>query len=79
MTMTTNYVPKNGEDVFVITVDGQDHEVAILETFGNGYVVIEALTGEPFVRGSIWGAFMSCQTMVPRTLLKYAYTQRLDQ
>lgn len=73
--VTLNYSPKNGEDVFVITVDGKDHEVVIMQSFENGYVVIESLVGEPFMRGSIWGAFPCCQTVVPRTLLSYSYTQ----
>ena len=42
-----NYTPQNGSEIFTITVDGQDHEVVILESFANGHVVIEALTGEP--------------------------------
>ena len=79
MNSKINLTPKNGEDVFTITIDNDDVEVVILDSFRNGYVAIEALTGEPFMRGSIWGAYPSIQTVVPRTLLKYAYTQRLDQ
>ncbi len=71
-----NYTPQNGSEIFTITtVDGQDHEVVILESFANGHVVIEALTGEPFMRGSIWGAYPCAQTVVPRTLLTYTRTQ----
>lgn len=70
-----NYEPKNGEDVFTITIDAQDYEVVIMDTFSNGHVLIEALVGEPFMRGSVWGAYPSCQTVVPRTLLSYSYTQ----
>jgi hypothetical protein len=74
--MTTwNYIPRNGADIFTITVDNNDVEVVILESFANGYVVIEALTGEPFMRGSIWGAYPCSQTVVPRTLLTYTRTQ----
>lgn len=76
MTQKVNFTPKDGEDVFTIAVDDQDVEVIILKSFSNGYAVIEAIVGEPFMRGSIWGAFPSLQTVVPRTLLKYAYTQR---
>jgi len=74
--MTTwNYIPRNGADIFTITVDNNDVEVVILESFANGHVVIEALTGEPFMRGSIWGAYPCAQTVVPRTLLTYTRTQ----
>jgi len=74
MTVMTNYVPKNGELVFTISIDGRDVEVVILDSFSNGYVCIEALVGKPFMRGSIWGSYPDIQAVVPRTLLKYAYT-----
>lgn len=70
-----NYTPKNGEDVFTISIDGQDHEVVIMNSYRNWYVLVESLVGEPFMRGSIWGAFPCCQTMVPRTMLTYVRTQ----
>lgn len=70
-----NYEPKNGEHVFTVNVDGQDHEVVILESFSNGHVVIESLVGEPFMRGSIWGAYPSCQAVVSRSVLLYSYTK----
>ena len=75
MTQKVNFTPKDGEDVFSIAVDGQDVEVVILKSFANGYVVIESLIGEPFMRGSIWGAYSSLQTVVPRTMLTYVRTQ----
>lgn len=75
MTQKVNFTPKDGEDVFTIAVDDQDVEVIILESFSNGYVVIESLIGEPFMRGSIWGAYSSLQTVVPRTMLTYVRTQ----
>lgn len=71
----TNYTPRNGDDVFTISVDGEDHEVVIMNSYRNGYVLVESLVGEPFMRGSIWGAFPCCQTMVPRTMLTYVRTQ----
>jgi hypothetical protein len=70
-----NFTPKNGEDIFTISVDSQDVEVVILKSFANGYVAIESLIGEPFMRGSIWGAYSSLQTVVPRTMLTYVRTQ----
>ena len=73
MIAKVNYTPKIGDDIFTINVDSQNVEVVILESFSNGYVVIEALNGEPFMRGSIWGAYPCVQTVVPRSLLSYSY------
>lgn len=62
--MAINYTPKKGEQIYSIKVDGVWHDVVVLDTFKDGYVVIEALDGEPFMRGSMWGAFPSCQAVV---------------